>query len=662
MSVGRSRRQFVKSMVGAATLSSIPNLSLAAQSSPVPLGIPEFRPAPLGSILPLGWLKLQLEIQARGLTGHLDEFWPDLDKNSGWLGGTGESWERGPYYLDGLVPLAFLLKDPRLIEKANRWIERTIANQQSNGQFGPRRNDDWWPRMVMLKALSQYHEATRDDRVIQLMDRYFAYQLKELSWRPLREWGKYRWQDEVLSIAWLQDRVGERRWLPLASLLQKQGYDWATQFKEFRYTQKMDRASLGFTPTDPLPDRAMQTHGVNNAMALKAGPVWSLFSSNPTDGLGLQIQLNALDQFHGLPNGMFSGDEHVAGLNPSQGIELCAVVEAMFSLEQSSAILGQAWIGDRLEKIAFNALPAALTDDMWAHQYDQQPNQISCSLRERPWTSNGPESNLFGLEPNFGCCCANLHQGWPKFASSLWMRDLEGGAVAGLYAPSEFRFNAGAGTAVVLVENTDYPFSEDIVITVQTQQPVQFPLSFRIPEWASNNSIQINGESTPTAISGSYATVRRQWKTGDRIEIHLPMRIRVRTGYRNSLSVEWGPLVFALNLKERWVKLRQRGLTADWQVLTDSPWNFAIEKDSLRLITSASSSAMPASSLFSKSGNPVSVGVRARKLEAWKEMDSVAGELPQSPVTSTEPGERLTLIPYGAAKLRITSFPELQPE
>ncbi len=662
MSFGRSRREFVKSMVGAATLSSMPNLSLATGSSPGPLGIPKFRSAPLGSILPLGWLKLQLEIQARGLTGHLDEFWPDLGTNSGWLGGTGESWERGPYYLDGLVPLAFLLQDPRLIEKANRWIEWTIANQQSNGQFGPRGNDDWWPRMVMLKALAQYHEATRDDRVIQLMERYFAYQLKELSWRPLREWGRYRWQDEVLSIAWLQDRVGERRWLPLASLLQKQGYDWATQFKKFRYTQKMDRASLGFSATDALPDRAMQTHGVNNAMALKSGPVWSLFSGNPADGLGLKIQLNALDQFHGLPNGMFSGDEHLAGRNPSQGIELCAVVEEMFSLEQSSAILGQAWIGDRLEKIAFNALPAALTDDIWAHQYDQQPNQISCSLRQRPWTSNGPESNLFGLEPNFGCCCANLHQGWPKFASSLWMRDLEGGAVAGVYAPSEFHFNAGAGTSVVLVEETDYPFSENIVITVRTQRPVQFPLSFRIPEWASNDSIQINGESTPAAISRGYATVLREWKSGDRIEIRFPMQIRARPGYLNSLSVERGPLVFSLNIKERWVKLRQRGLTADWQVLTDSPWNFAIEKESLRLTTSASSSAMPASGPFTKLGSPVSVGVRGRKLEAWKETDSVAGELPQSPVASTEPGEQLTLIPYGAAKLRITSFPELKRE
>src|SRR3974390_3115477 len=74
----------------------------------------KFHPLPLGSILPSGWLREQLELQSHGLTGHLDEFWPDL-KNSSWIGGTGESWERGPYFFDGLIPLAFLLKDPHLI-------------------------------------------------------------------------------------------------------------------------------------------------------------------------------------------------------------------------------------------------------------------------------------------------------------------------------------------------------------------------------------------------------------------------------------------------------------------------------------------------------------------------------------------------------------------
>src|SRR5690242_8586161 len=70
-------------------------------------------PLPLGQIRPAGWLRQQLRIQADGLSGHLDEFWPDI-ANSRWIGGDAEGWERGPYWLDGIVPLAYLLDDERL--------------------------------------------------------------------------------------------------------------------------------------------------------------------------------------------------------------------------------------------------------------------------------------------------------------------------------------------------------------------------------------------------------------------------------------------------------------------------------------------------------------------------------------------------------------------
>ena len=71
-------------------------------------------PTPLGSITPRGWLLRELTVQKKGLSGHIDEIWPDLGPDSGWLGGRGENWERGPYYLDGLIPLAYSLNDEAL--------------------------------------------------------------------------------------------------------------------------------------------------------------------------------------------------------------------------------------------------------------------------------------------------------------------------------------------------------------------------------------------------------------------------------------------------------------------------------------------------------------------------------------------------------------------
>jgi uncharacterized protein len=92
---------------------------------------------PIGAIHPEGWLLEQLEIQSDGLTGHLDEIWTDVGPNSAWLGGNGEDWERGPYYLDGLVPLAYTLGNQRLIGKARFWIEAILRSQRQTGLSVP---------------------------------------------------------------------------------------------------------------------------------------------------------------------------------------------------------------------------------------------------------------------------------------------------------------------------------------------------------------------------------------------------------------------------------------------------------------------------------------------------------------------------------------------
>ena len=468
---------------------------------------------PLTSIRPKGWLERQLRIQADGLSGHLDEVWSDVGPNSAWLGGTGEAWERGPYFLDGLVPLAYLLDDAKLKAKAEKWVNWTLTHQGADGSIGPVVNEDWWPRMVMLKVLTQYQEATGDPRVIPLMQKYFAFQVRELRNRPLQNWGKYRWQDEVVSIVWLYNRTGDPSLLSLAQLLHDQGYNWKGQFDNFEYTKKTDRSILNASGGG-LPDRAMQTHGVNNAMALKTSPVWFLFSGSAEDRKGIYQQVKMLDQYHGIPNGMFSADEHIAGTDPSQGIELCAVVESMFSYEQIEAALGDPVFADRLEKVAFNALPGTFRDDMWSHQYDQQPNQIACTRRERHWSTNGPDANLYGLTPEFGCCTANMHQGWPKLVSSLWMGTADDGLAAVAYAPNEIEAEVHGGVKVQIVEDTEYPFRGSVRLTVNPATPASFPLKLRIPAWATGTAVTVAGSSVNSVQSGTYLVINREWKKG----------------------------------------------------------------------------------------------------------------------------------------------------
>jgi DUF1680 family protein len=374
--------------------------------------------------------------------------------------------------------------------------------------------------------------------------------------------------------------------------------------------------------------------------------------------------ISALNKYHGLPNGMFSCDEHLAGPDPSQGSELCTVVEYMFSLEQSLAISGDPALGDRLEQLAFNALPGTFTGDMWAHQYNQEPNQVECSLHHKPWTTDGPESNLYGLEPNFGCCTANFHQGWPKLVSSLFMSSgaqestTHDGLVAAIYAPCEVRTTL-RGTPVHLIEETDYPFDGSVRITVNPSSPVAFPLQLRIPGWATGATILVNGKAEPAPSPASFTSIDRTWKSGDRVEIRFPMVPRVSRWFKNSVAIERGPIVFSYGIGEDWVKLRDRGMTADWQVFPTTPWNYALVLDTdsqaTRIaVTESKLSGNP----FTREGTPIHLSVKARRVNQWLAEDGAADPPPQSPVAGDQAEESITLIPYAAAKLRITAFPQ----
>jgi len=621
-----------------------------------PLVDSTFYRLPLTSVKPTGWLLDQLRIQANGITGHLDEFWPDVGPNSAWLGGTGEGWERGPYYLDGLVPLAYLLDDPKLIAKVKPWVEWTLTHQRPDGSIGPEKNKDWWPNMIMLKVLTQYQEATGDPRVIPLMEKYFAYQSSSLAKSPLVSWAVYRWQDELASVLWLYNRTGNAKLLELVQQLKGQGFDWPKFYANFPFTGAVPRAQAKH-----------DSHGVNNGMGLKTAALWYLVSKEPADRAATLRELEVLDKFQGLPNGMFSGDEHFSGKNPSQGIETCAVVEAMFSLELDMATVGDPVLGDRLEKIAYNALPGSQTADQWSHQYDQQPNQVLVSLSRRQWGTNGPESNLFGLEPNFGCCTANLHQGWPKFAAALWMGSQDDGLAAAAYAPSVVRTKV-KGTDVAIEETTEYPFRGHVSLSVAPAAALRFPLYLRIPAWAEGASILVNGQRVDGVKVASYHRIDREWRRGDRVEIMFPMQVQVAPGFNGSVSVERGPLVFSLKIGESWAKLRQTGPVTDWEVYPTSPWNYGLRLNGSNAGGSFAVEEAPVTHQpFNNSAPPVALKVKARRLPQWVMVDDSAAAPPASParverrdgMVKRPVDETVTLIPYGAARLRITAFPVL---
>ena len=615
-------------------------------------------PLPLGRIQARGWLEKQLRAQADGLTGHLDEFWPDV-RDSAWIGGRAEGWERMPYWLDGAVPLAFVLDDGPLKAKVRRHIDTILDRQQPDGWLGPigdattkHKPYDVWPLFVLFKALTQYEEATGDPRVVPAMLRAARKIDAVITDEPLYRWARFRAADLVVGLDWLYGRTGDPWLIGLSDKAFRQGHDWAAQFADLAAKQKVPRGQSN-----------LSTHGVNIGMGLKYGPERWRHSGATADREVIGSMLAQLDRYHGQANGLFTCDEHLAGRNPSQGSELCTVVEAMFALERAVAILGEARLADRLERLAFNALPATITADFNAHQYDQQANQVACRVCPEPiYGTNGPDANLFGLEPNFGCCTANLHQGWPKFTAHLWMTSPDGGLAAVAYAPCAIEAEVG-GRPVRVEVRTDYPFRDEVSIVVEAtgDAPARFPIHLRIPSWTEGATI--DGEA-PAGVgrSGGFARVEADWAGGRTIQLRLPMPVRLVEGLNDAVAIRRGPLTFALKVGSDWRKIVDRdGLPFDdWEVLPTTPWNYAIRIDRQDPGRSISFETLPIGDRpFTPAGAPVVARVDGRIVPEWVIEQGAAAAPPPSPARSDRPLESLTLIPYGSTDLRITEFPTL---
>lgn len=637
-----------------------------------------FREIELGRIEPLGWLRKQLELQMEGLTGHLDEIWPYVGPESAWLGGSGDDWERGPYYCDGLVSLAYLLNESWLIKKAEKWMNSVLSSQTPEGSFGPRSNLDWWPRMVMLKALTSYHEATKDQRVISFLRNYFKYQLVELPSQRLSDWAWARGFENLVSIFWFYERTKEPFLLDLARLIIDQSIDWSRLFENFPYKEPTERylpkefmkklksysgwpkifedpSKVGLTKEEV--ERLFfiyhTTHVVNVAMALKEP---ALRYQLEGDERYKRVALKALEEImrhHGQPNGIFSGDEHLNGRRTTQGTELCAVVEFMFSMENLFKTFGEVIFADYLEKAAYNALPATIRPNFYAHQYDQQVNQVLCSIAQRNWYNNGEDSNIFGLEPNFGCCTANMHQGWPKFSRSLWMKDENNRFVTVAYAPCAMRYDFNGQERVEILEETGYPFEDEVGFFVSSDRDICIML--RVPHRSKSVTVFVNGEGQEYRNQDFIVLSVPRGK--NRLTVRFHFDVEIVSWSDHTVYLQRGPLVFSLPIEEEWRKIRGTEPFADYEVHPKSDWNYGlILSDEI----SVSRDSVPKdASPFYLNPALVKLHVKGFKVRNWTMLNGSAADPPRIDPKDVKDSKivELVLVPYGCTALRITEFP-----
>ena len=588
-------------------------------------------------IKPTGWLRRQLEIQANGLSGNLDKVWPDVSR-SAWIGGDREGWERVPYWLDGFIPLAYLLENENMIARAKRYIDAILAQQCDDGWICPcteeaRPTYDSWAVQLISKVLTVYYECSGDERIPEVIYRVLKnyYELLKNGTIRLFSWGKFRWFEACIAICFAYERTPEPWLVDLVRILKEQGADYA------KYTEDWKR---------PLNLWRYETHIVNLAMMLKSEAVSAKLLGESYCDNAEQLR-TVLDTYNGTVYESFTGDECLSGLSPIQGTELCAIVEQMYSYSHLFAATGDGKWAERLEVLAFNALPATISDDMWAHQYDQQSNQIACiRFPGKPiFRTNGSEAHLFGLEPNYGCCTANFNQGWPKFTLNAFFHK-DDTVVNAVLIPSELKAD---GIRIRL--DTDYPFRNQAHYVIEADKAFTFRI--RIPSFAEHLTVNGAERSTEDLI---FAI--NPGKTEMELTFDAPARFIQRP--HDLYAVKAGSLLFSLPIahEKKLYEYTREGVErkfpyCDYELYPKSDWNYGYCGGNLEVVR-GNVDAVP----FSSEHPPVTVKTTACKIE-WgyaDGYDTVCDKIPQSREPLSEEQE-ITLNPYGCSKLRMTEMP-----
>ena len=631
---------------------------------------------PLGAIRAEGWMQEQLVRMKEGMTGHLDKVYePVMGARNGWLGGDGDVWERGPYWIDGLLPLAYILNDEALKEKIKPWVEWTLASQKPDGYFGPdtdrtpepglQRDNarDWWPKMVMLKVMQQYYSATEDTRVLDFFTKYFKYQLAELPKTPLGHWtfwGEQRGGDNLMMVYWLYNITGDKFLLDLGELIHRQTFNWTDIFLNQDHLSQQH-----------------SLHCVNLGQGFKEPVVYYQQNKDPKQIEAVESAVRQIHNTIGLPTGLWGGDELLRFGRPTAGSELCTAVEMMYSLEEILEITGGVQWADYLERVAYNALPTQITDDYSARQYFQQFNQVQVTREWREFSTPHEDTDVvFGVLTGYPCCTSNMHQGWPKFVQNLWYATADNGIAALVYAPSNVKAKVANGIEVNIQEQTNYPFEETIRFNVsfadKKVKQAFFPFHVRIPAWCEQPVLKVNGKPVQAdACSGQIARVNREWKEGDVLTLELPMKVAVSRWYDNGAVVERGPLLYALKMDEKWVKktmepekVREYG---EWyyEVTSDTPWNYALssrlfDPNKIQENFIVEKSDKIADYPWNVENAPITIKTKAKRLNNWTVVRGSVGPISYFTQQGNDMGdevETIELIPYGCTTLRVAEFP-----
>ncbi len=629
-----------------------------------------FTRVPLGAVLPRGWLKDFLNTQAEGLTGHLNEigypysiaFWKGEIREGEtppW-----EVFEQTAYWLDGMYSCGVLTGREDLCARADESFGYALSHVAEDGFIGSdvlRQKSGWhrWPHVVFFRGLMAKYEHTGDRRIPEAVRDFY---LK----------GQYDYSEKreflhIEPMLWAYGVTGDARLLSLAE----------STYKNYNARCLDDNCEEVM-----LSEKKPYAHGVTYDETGKIGALLYLYTKNRRYLAASVHAFEKLDTMFMLADGGHCSNEFLIGNDSLQSHELCTVTDYTWALSYLFMATGDPLYADKIEKCIFNAGIGAVREDFSAIQYFSCPNQvIAAENSNHNEFFRGTGWMRYNARHHTACCSGNCNRFMPNFCRHMWF--LRGGEpYAVLYAPGTFTFTRGKHT--VTVEQTEaYPFTDELSFTVHTADPARFALHLRVPSWSRGASLTLNGQAVEAAFAGGFCRIERVFCEGDVLRLQLYPQVRVQDSADGGLYIERGALVYSLGVKIReHVTQAAESALPDYEYFPDSQWNFALRKSELTDGNVRFSRRELCGDPWDAAHVPVSLEVPAHTIEGWdlerkkevvqcydlyaKKRRTLQGDfvftpcLPDRNILSAAGGaEYIKLIPQGAAKLRVTVFPQI---
>jgi hypothetical protein len=488
----------------------------------------------------------------------------------------------------------------------------------------------------------------------------------------VEEWGAVRTAEYTMILQWLyerhpRDQATQAMLLHDMTLIRTLGNQKMGDYDETGWTGFFEQKNFYKDGNSPHNQRS---HGVNVAMALKEAALKWRVSGREADKQESRHNWDIVYQYHGKVAGHFAADEHLAGLMPDRGAETCQIVENMWSSSITYATFGETQDADRAEQMAFNSLPAAMTGDWWGRQYLQQENQVSSQpFKTNPFASDGPESNVFGLQTNYPCCTVNHPQGLPRFVSRAYLTKGNDTLLHAYLVPTTVNVQLSSTNNVSVTADTIYPFTNTVKYTFQAQQ--SFTFAVRVPQWAT------------TAVLRSSTDVLVEAGRGvDSIQIIVPAGLSAATytmttvieakntpgGNADSVYVRNGALIFTLPIKYTLQKLRQddvqpKAIDNLRLPYNQTTWMLGVDTSTAQVVdlSGVLRGAALRSPVFDEDNAPIGISIETcPTAEGWDVIDNgqwVKGFPPSNASCAVGIAKQnVVLLPYGAAKLRLASL------